>query len=115
MPSYMHSVQCLHCYRLVSIWFVCRKQYANTSTTVTYIDSRGQRVSAESAYLTPKVLSRPNLKVAIHAQVTRILFDKTGGTLRAIGVEFANTPNGPRFRARARKEVIVSYVCSGHL
>lgn len=75
---------------------------------VTYINSRGRRVSSESAYLTPQVLSRPNLKVAIHAHVTRILFDTTGATPKAVGVEFANTDNGPRFRAKARKEVVLS-------
>jgi choline dehydrogenase len=74
---------------------------------VTYINSRGRRVSAESAYLTSKVLSRPNLKVAIRAHVTRILFDYTAEKPKAIGVEFVNTPGGPRFRSRTRKEVIV--------
>jgi choline dehydrogenase len=80
------------------------------SFQVTYINSRGRRVSAESAYLTPKVLSRPNLKVAIRAHVVRILFDKAGEVTRAVGVEFANTQDGPRFQARARKEVILSCV-----
>lgn len=75
---------------------------------MTYVNSKGRRVSAESAYLTPDVLSRPNLKVATHAQVTRILFEKIGSVTRAVGVEFASTENGPRFQARARKEVIVS-------
>lgn len=76
---------------------------------MTYIDERRQRVSAESAYLTPSVLARKNLKVIIHATVTRILLqdDKTDG-LRAVGVEFANSPDGPRYRARARRDVIIS-------
>lgn len=75
---------------------------------MTYINSRGRRVSAETAYLTPKVLSRANLKVAIHAHVTRILFDKAGDVTKAVGVEFTSGENAPRFRARAKKEVIVS-------
>lgn len=75
---------------------------------MTYINSRGRRVSAESAYLTPQVLSRPNLKVAVHAQVTKILFENDGVTTKAVGVEFANAGNKARYRARARKEVVVS-------
>ncbi|KAK6984239.1 GMC oxidoreductase-domain-containing protein [Favolaschia claudopus] len=78
------------------------------SRIMTYIDSKTRRVSSETAYLTRNVLARPNLKVAIHAQVTRIIIDRVNGAPRAVGVEFANSPNGARFRARARKEVIVS-------
>lgn len=75
---------------------------------MTYINSRGRRVSTESAYLTPQVLSRPNLKVAIHAQVTRIIFENNGVATKAVGVEFANAGNKTRYRARARKEVVLS-------
>ncbi|KAF7374604.1 L-sorbose 1-dehydrogenase [Mycena sanguinolenta] len=75
---------------------------------VTYVDSKGQRVSSETAYLTKDVLARPNLKVAIHAQVTRVIFDQVNGATRAVGVEFANSPNSPRYKARARKEVVLS-------
>ncbi|KAJ7679071.1 hypothetical protein DFH06DRAFT_504858 [Mycena polygramma] len=78
------------------------------SRVVTYVDNKGQRVSSESAYLTPDVLARPNLQVAIHAQVTRVIFDQANGATRAVGVEFANSATGPRYRARARKEVIIS-------
>ncbi|KAF9065075.1 hypothetical protein BDP27DRAFT_1298469 [Rhodocollybia butyracea] len=83
------------------------------SRVMTYIDRNRERVSSESAYLTPKVLVRTNLKVAVHAHVTRILFDKTGGDLRAIGVEYAHTDSklkqiGGLYRSRAKKEVIVS-------
>ncbi|KAJ7707407.1 hypothetical protein B0H17DRAFT_1032615 [Mycena rosella] len=70
--------------------------------------SRGERVSSETAYLTKDVLARPNLKVAIHAQVTRILFEQVDGTPRAVGVEFANSAAGPRYRARASKQVVLS-------
>jgi len=75
---------------------------------VTYIDSSGTRVNAETAYLTPDVLKRPNLKVAIHAHVTRILFTTRGGRKRAAGVEFAKDRNGPRYRVRAKHEVVLS-------
>ncbi|KAF7336849.1 L-sorbose 1-dehydrogenase [Mycena venus] len=78
------------------------------SRIMTYVDSKGQRVSSETAYLTKDVLARPNLKVAIHAQVTRVIFEQVNGATRAVGVEFANSPNGPRYRARARKEVVLS-------
>ncbi|KAK0205456.1 hypothetical protein DFS33DRAFT_1274353 [Desarmillaria ectypa] len=72
---------------------------------MTYIDHNRERVSSESAYLTPEVLARPNLKVAINSHVTRILFDSEK---RAVGVEYANTENSPRYHSRARKEVILS-------
>ncbi|EIN07763.1 alcohol oxidase [Punctularia strigosozonata HHB-11173 SS5] len=78
---------------------------------VTYTDSRGRRVTTESAYLTPQVLARPNLTVAIGARVTRVLFsraDEGKEGPRANGVEFTNKPHGPLFQARARKEVILS-------
>ncbi|TFK33230.1 GMC oxidoreductase-domain-containing protein, partial [Crucibulum laeve] len=79
------------------------------SRIMTYVNSKFQRVSAESAYLTPDVLARKNLTVAIHATVTRILFDKTDkGEPRAVGVEFAKTATSTRYQARAKKEVIVS-------
>jgi len=74
---------------------------------VTYIDEKRRRVSAESAYFTKDVLRRKNLKVATHAQVTRVLFETIDGEKRAVGVEFANSESGLRYRAMARKEVII--------
>ncbi|KAH0833084.1 hypothetical protein J3R83DRAFT_12076 [Lanmaoa asiatica] len=80
-------------------------------SVMTYIDRHGRRVSAESAYLTPQVLARPNLKVVTQARVTKIIFDSSSGTPRAVAVDFANSKqHAPCFRARARKEVIV---CAG--
>jgi choline dehydrogenase len=58
--------------------------------------------------MTNDVLARPNLKVAIHAQVTRVIFETADGVTRAVGVEFAKSRKGPRYRVRARKEVILS-------
>lgn len=78
-------------------------------TLVTYIDPSGKRVTTETAYLTPEVLKRPNLKVAIHAHVTRILFTTHGGRKRAVGVEFARGQGGPLYRVRAKREVVLSY------
>ncbi|QRV97652.1 GMC oxidoreductase [Ceratobasidium sp. AG-Ba] len=76
------------------------------SKMMTYITPTFTRCSAEAAYLTPTVLARPNLTVATNAHVTRILFDGK----RAVGVEFARNKEGPRYQARACKEVIL---CAG--
>ncbi|KAG6910844.1 hypothetical protein DXG01_007159 [Tephrocybe rancida] len=72
-------------------------------------DEKTERVSSETGYFTKAVLARPNLVVAIHAQVTKILFDpKAEGGPRAIGVEFAKSKTSPRYQAHARKEIILS-------
>ena len=78
---------------------------------MTYITPGGQRVTSESAYLTPKVLARPNLKVITHAHVTRVLFDQSGPSPRAIGAEFTRR-DGDTFQVKARKEVVLWYVKS---
>ncbi|TFK90489.1 GMC oxidoreductase [Polyporus arcularius HHB13444] len=77
------------------------------SKVMTYITPQGRRCTAEYAYLTAEVLARPNLKVITNAHVTRILFDKSGATPRAVGVEFTQK-EGETFRVKARKEVVVS-------
>lgn len=78
---------------------------------MTWIDRNGVRVSTESAYLTPSVLARPNLKVVTKARVTRILFSGSDGKPRATGIEFSafnrKEVDDKRFIARARKEAIV--------
>ena len=76
--------------------------------SVTYTNSKGIRTTTETAYLTPDVLRRPNLTIATHAQVTRILFDTSESKKRAVGVAFARNKDGPRYRVKARKEVILS-------
>ncbi|KDR78822.1 hypothetical protein GALMADRAFT_244405 [Galerina marginata CBS 339.88] len=75
---------------------------------LTYIDEKRTRVSSESAYLTDEVLARPNLKVVIQVSVTKIITEKVGDSLKATGVEFARDKKGPRFRARSKRDVIVS-------
>ncbi|KAF8638297.1 hypothetical protein AX17_002317 [Amanita inopinata Kibby_2008] len=75
---------------------------------LTYVDENCERVSSESAYFTPQVLARPNLKVATHASVTKILVEKIGDRTRAIGVEFTKSENGPRYQARAKRDVILA-------
>lgn len=72
--------------------------------------SKGRRVSTETAYLTPEVLARPNLTVAIEATVTRVVFDTSGEFPRASAVEFTRTKDGPRYMAGARREVVIWWV-----
>jgi len=77
---------------------------------MTYIDSKGRRVTTENAYLTSEVLARPNLSVAIGATVTKLLFDKgeDSGEPRVSGVEFTARAGGQRYKVRAKKEVVLS-------
>ncbi|KAG8984972.1 hypothetical protein FRB90_005012 [Tulasnella sp. 427] len=75
--------------------------------TATYIDPQGKRVSTEAAYFTREVLRRPNLKVVCGAHVTKMRFDESN---RTIGVELAESKDGPVYFVGARKEVILSYV-----
>lgn len=77
---------------------------------VTYIDSKGQRVTTETAYLTPEVLARPNLTIVTHAQVMKVVIDVNSetGIKRAVGVEFVFTKGGTRTFVRAKNEVILS-------
>jgi len=71
---------------------------------VTYITPKKERASAESAYLTPEVLQRPNLTVAIQALATRVIFvDK-----KAVGVEFVNTSTKKLYRVNVSGEVVLS-------
>jgi hypothetical protein len=76
---------------------------------VTYVSNKDERVSSESAYLTPEVLSRPNITVVIQATVTRLLFETATGKLRVVGVKFANAESGPCFQTGARKKVVIWY------
>ncbi|KAL5492912.1 hypothetical protein ACEPAI_4360 [Sanghuangporus weigelae] len=88
---------------------------ANTSAgtlgatkVLTYIGRRGMRTTTETAYFSADVLARPNLTIVAHAQATKILFDTSDGKKRAVGVEFARSNGSPRYRVKARKEVILS-------
>ncbi len=75
---------------------------------MTYVDENRERVSAESAYFTQDVLARPNLRVAIYATVTRIIFENSESNIRAVGVEFTHSRDGARYQARARRDIILS-------
>ena len=74
---------------------------------MTYVDEKYQRVSSESAYLTSDVLGRKNLTVAIHATVTRIIFEEYKSETQAVGVEFATRKGGQKYRARAKRDVVL--------
>ncbi|KAJ7123116.1 GMC oxidoreductase [Mycena epipterygia] len=75
---------------------------------LTYIDSKGERVSTESAYLTPEVLKRKNLCVLTHASATKIVLESGGVSKRASAVEVSPDQGITRIRIKARKEVILS-------
>ena len=79
--------------------------------SVTYIGPDRQRVTTETAYLTPDVLARPNLTVAVNACVTKVLFETRDEKTRAVGVECVSGPGGPRYVVQARKGVVLSCVC----
>lgn len=67
--------------------------------------------SSATAYLTPEVLKRPNLTVAISVTTEKVLFEGTPeGTPKAVGVQLSTSRNGPRFAVGASREVIM---CAG--
>ncbi|KAM3512731.1 hypothetical protein MY11210_003605 [Beauveria gryllotalpidicola] len=76
----------------------------------TFIDTKGERSSMATAFLTPEVLRRPNLYVGCHAHVTRVLYDRLDSNKQpcAIGVELMSKRGGERFEVHARREVILS-------
>ncbi|GJJ10294.1 hypothetical protein Clacol_004520 [Clathrus columnatus] len=74
------------------------------------ITDKGRRGYAAVSYLTPEVLKRPNLTVAVNCRVEKLLFDETGPKPRAIGVEFRRTREGPLYRVAGKKEILV---CGG--
>lgn len=88
----------------------CRPTFGAECTTVTFVSSNGKRATAETSYLTPEVLARPNLKVATNATAHRVLFDThSESTPRAVGVEFVDR-SGVKFVVKALKEVVVWFV-----
>ncbi|QIX00308.1 hypothetical protein AMS68_005825 [Peltaster fructicola] len=76
----------------------------------TFIDSRGQRSSAATAYLPQAVVNRANLYIGIKACVTRVLFDTSSTEPEAIGVELRDGKDGSLYEVFARREVIL---CAG--
>ena len=66
---------------------------------------RGVRRSTARAFLHP-VLKRPNLHLRTGAQVSRILFEGAGASLRAVGAVYVK--DGQEHQVKARREVILS-------
>ncbi|EJT99617.1 glucose dehydrogenase [Dacryopinax primogenitus] len=77
------------------------------SQFLTFVDQKGHRSSAATAYLTPDVLARPNLTVVTSTLTTRVLLSRDGK--RAVGVEVADEKKRlGRFTVLAKKEVILA-------
>ena len=76
----------------------------------TFIDPTGKRSSMATAFLSPAVMSRPNLYVACGAHVSRVLYDRLDSNLTpaAIGVEFLTKKGGERYEVHAKREVILA-------
>ena len=77
---------------------------------ITNVAYRTPGNSVAVAYLSPSVLKRPNLTVAVSTVVERVLFDESGSEPRAVGVEVSKSPVSPKYRIKANREVIV---CGG--
>ncbi|KAF9265032.1 alcohol oxidase, partial [Marasmius fiardii PR-910] len=67
----------------------------------------GKRSSAATSYLASNYLSRKNLHVLVNTRVTRVL-ETDPGNSDFRGVEFTQSPDGPRHQLTACKEVIIS-------
>ncbi|KAF9804979.1 hypothetical protein IEO21_09247 [Rhodonia placenta] len=83
-----------------------------------FIDEKGQRSSAATAYLNPEVLRRPNLTVAVSATTEHILFTtEPDGMPRATGIQLSASRDAPKFQVHARKEVLLTAgtIGSAHL
>ncbi|RCI14845.1 hypothetical protein L249_6519 [Ophiocordyceps polyrhachis-furcata BCC 54312] len=73
-----------------------------------FVDPAGGRSSLATAFLSPDVMKRKNLYVAIHCHVSKVLLDGDGPTPSAVGVEFRGGQDC--FQVLARREVIL---CAG--
>lgn len=67
------------------------------------LDGKGQRHSVAQAYLSPSVLERPNLTVAIRTITEKILFEETLDGPRAIGVQLSKSASAQKYRVKAKK------------
>jgi choline dehydrogenase len=65
----------------------------------------GERWSVADGFLKP-ILGNPNLSVLTNTQVERVLFEKTSGETRAVGVQYRL--NGIEFAVYAEKAIIIS-------
>ena len=60
--------------------------------------------------MSPSVLRRRNLTVAITTVVEKVIFDESGSEPRAIGVQVSKSPKSSKYRLKANREVIL---CGG--
>ncbi|KAI0268887.1 GMC oxidoreductase [Gloeopeniophorella convolvens] len=74
------------------------------------VDGKGSRHSVAIAYLSPTVLQRTNLTVAVHTTTEKILFEDSPEGPRAVGVQVATSASSQKYRVKAKREVIV---CGG--
>lgn len=89
--------------------FNSHKGMIGASQFQTFIDTKGQRSSTAVAYLTKDVVSRPNLSIATGQIVTKIIFDTSSPTPRAVGVEMSASKASPiRYVVKAKKEVLLA-------
>jgi len=71
----------------------------------------GNRSSAATSYLGPEFINRPNLHVLVNTRVTRILQSSpssSDGSPILTTVEYAFSPDGPRYQVTASKELLLS-------
>ena len=85
-----------------------RKPFKARLRPSTYLKPR-KGSSAATAYLTPEVVRRKNLTVAVSTYTERVIFSsKAGSTPVAVGVQISSGPSSPKYAVAATKEVIVS-------
>ncbi|KAJ7222417.1 GMC oxidoreductase [Mycena pura] len=82
---------------------------AGVSNFAGSVDPKGERSSSATAYLTPEVLQRPNLTIAVETTVVRVVLEEKEGaeSPQATGVLVARQ-SGRVFGVAVRREVIVS-------
>ncbi|KAF7362284.1 Dehydrogenase str4 [Mycena venus] len=68
----------------------------------------GKRVSSATGYLTPAVMRRPNLTVAVECMTEKVVLSSNEKTPRATGVIFSTKRDGQRFYVPASREVVLS-------
>ncbi|KZT38627.1 alcohol oxidase [Sistotremastrum suecicum HHB10207 ss-3] len=79
-----------------------------------FLDSKGHRSSAATAYLSPILSSRPNLHIVTMTTTTRLIFSPLSSVPKVIGIEVAKSPlpgkspSDQRWIINARREVILS-------
>ncbi|KAJ7876158.1 GMC oxidoreductase, partial [Mycena olivaceomarginata] len=72
------------------------------------VTPNGKRVSSATGYLTPAVMRRPNLTVAVECQTEKVVLTSDEKVPRATGVIFSTKRDGQRFFVPAAKEIILS-------